>query len=234
MIAIHQSQFIPWLPYFYKLFSCEDFVILDDVQFQKNGVQNRNMIKTPQGAKWVTIPVSKSSKNSINEVFVSDKLWYKKFIKTIIELNYKKSKNFKDVYRIFENFDFNSISNLSEINKYFLTSIISLISINKKITYSSSLNIKEAKDDLVIEIIKKLGHNEYLTGKGALSYMNLNKFKNAGIKVYCLDFNYSPYNQLWNKSNLFVNNLSIVDLLFNDLNSTYDYIKKNGNIKLIQ
>ena len=29
-----------------------------------------------------------------------------------------------------------------------------LISINKKITYSSSLNIKEAKDDLVLEIIK--------------------------------------------------------------------------------
>lgn len=53
-VAIHQPNFCPWLPFFYKMAMADCFVILTSVQFEKGGFQNR--YKTTAG-KWVTKPV---------------------------------------------------------------------------------------------------------------------------------------------------------------------------------
>jgi len=55
-IAIHQPNFIPWYPFFYKMAKCDKFIILTHVQFEKNGFQNRYRYSD---GKWVTKPVSK-------------------------------------------------------------------------------------------------------------------------------------------------------------------------------
>jgi len=64
---------------------------MDDVQFQKNGVQNRNSIKTPIGEIYLTIPVSTKSNTLINEVEISNGNTLNKILKTI-QMNYEKSK----------------------------------------------------------------------------------------------------------------------------------------------
>ena len=46
VVAIHQPCYIPWLPFFEKIKKSDIFVFLDDVQYQKNGWQNRNKIRT--------------------------------------------------------------------------------------------------------------------------------------------------------------------------------------------
>lgn len=40
-IGIHQANFIPWLPYFHKMSKCDIFILLNHVQFEKSGFQNR-------------------------------------------------------------------------------------------------------------------------------------------------------------------------------------------------
>lgn len=50
-VAIHQPNLIPWLPFFYKMAMVDKFIILQSVQFEKGGFQNR--YKTSTG-KWVT------------------------------------------------------------------------------------------------------------------------------------------------------------------------------------
>lgn len=52
-IGIHQANFVPWLPYFHKMAKCDIFVLLNHVQFEKNGFQNRFQYK----GKWITKPV---------------------------------------------------------------------------------------------------------------------------------------------------------------------------------
>ena len=66
-ISIHQSQYLPWPAYFKKIAMSDKFVILDNVQFQKNGVQNRNKLRNKNGEFWITIPLSGSMKEKINE-----------------------------------------------------------------------------------------------------------------------------------------------------------------------
>ena len=54
-IAIHQPNFIPWFPFFYKMAMVDVFVLLENVQFEKNGYQNRFKYKD----KWITKPVKR-------------------------------------------------------------------------------------------------------------------------------------------------------------------------------
>ena len=56
-VGIHQPHYLPWLPYFIKIAKCDIFIVLDNVDFQKNGLQNRNQIKTDKGYQWLTVPV---------------------------------------------------------------------------------------------------------------------------------------------------------------------------------
>lgn len=52
-IAIHQPNFLPWFPYFYKMHRADIFVLLTTCQFEKNGYQNRARV----AGKWWTMPV---------------------------------------------------------------------------------------------------------------------------------------------------------------------------------
>ena len=54
-IAIVQSNYIPWKGYFDIIHDVDAFVFYDDVQFTKNDWRNRNKIKTPRGAEWLSI-----------------------------------------------------------------------------------------------------------------------------------------------------------------------------------
>ena len=65
-IGIHQPQFLPWLPYFLKIEACDYFVFLDIVDYQKNGLQNRNQIKSINGKQWLTIPIKNKLGQKIN------------------------------------------------------------------------------------------------------------------------------------------------------------------------
>ena len=62
-IAIHQPNYLPWLGYFYKIACVDIFILLDNVQYERNGYINRCQIKTPRGLFWLTLPIKKSFPN---------------------------------------------------------------------------------------------------------------------------------------------------------------------------
>ena len=68
IVSIHQPQYFPWLPYFAKIARSDVFIFLDKVQYQKNGLQNRNELKNSNGRFWLTIPVSSSLGENICDI----------------------------------------------------------------------------------------------------------------------------------------------------------------------
>ena len=94
IVGIHQPQYMPWLPYFSKISRADTFVFLDNVQFEKNGLQNRNELKNSNGRFWLTVPVSAHLGDKLKEVKTVNAGWSKKHIKSIY-LNYGKSINYE-------------------------------------------------------------------------------------------------------------------------------------------
>lgn len=61
-LIITQSNYIPWKGYFDSINQVDKIVLYDDMQYTKRDWRNRNLIKTPNGLKWLTIPVNVKGK----------------------------------------------------------------------------------------------------------------------------------------------------------------------------
>ncbi len=213
IITIHQPQYLPWIPYFHKVLQSDIFVLLDDVQFQKNGVQNRNQIKTPQGVLWLTIPVKQSFGQRINEVDIANKNVFGKHKKTL-ELNYSKSPFYSEIMNLLTPIFDKDFGKLVEINNEIIIELLSYLEFRGEIILSSQLNINLEGSERILEICKSLGASMYISGSGGKDYLNLESFGEANIEVIFQDYKSFEYPQLYAQAG-FVKDLSVIDLLFN-------------------
>src|SRR5262245_7253490 len=94
LVAIHQSHYLPWLRYFAKIARSDRFIVLDDVQYAKNGFQNRGKIKTAQGWIYLTVPVRKPLQRSIREIEIDPRSSWRDKHRRALEMNYAKSRFF--------------------------------------------------------------------------------------------------------------------------------------------
>ena len=225
-IAIIQSNYIPWKGYFDIINMVDEFFIFDEVQYTKRDFRNRNLIKTPKGLRWITIPVKVKNRYSqkINETVIADSYWAKSHW-SILKQNYLKSKYFNEYKTLFKNL-YSSINskNLSTINFKFIKLINTILEIDTKISYpNKSLKISKDKNIRLIEICKESNADIYLSGPNAKEYLDPSAFKKNDIKVEWMSYdNYTVYNQLFPPFDHFV---SIVDLIFNHGLNSKKYMK---------
>ena len=79
-VAIVQSNYIPWKGYFDLISYVDEFILYDDMQYTRRDWRNRNLIKTPQGLQWLTIPVKVKGKyfQTIRETEIDGTDWAQK------------------------------------------------------------------------------------------------------------------------------------------------------------
>jgi hypothetical protein len=214
-IAIVQSNYIPWLGYFDLIASVDKFVFLDDVQYTSRDWRNRNRIIGPSGVQWITVPVNTHSitrATKINEVTVSDNQWVDTHLDQI-RRNYKKSKFFPQIFpKIEVVYRTLPSDNLSEINRYFISELCSLLNIRTELLDSRDFSLPDEKNFRLIEICKTLRAGKYVSGPSARDYLNSDFFSSEGIEVLWFEYRYRNYNQLWGVSDQHV---SILDSMFN-------------------
>lgn len=213
VVSIHQPNYLPWIGYFYKIVHSDIFVLGDNVQFSNKSFINRNRIKTPQGAKWLTVPVIHQYPNLINEVKIDNRFNWKKDHLRTLEVNYKKATYFLDFFeRIKYAYSSREWTELSEFNISLINEILSYLKVNKKIIKASELNVEGKGTDLIINIVDKVNGNTYLSGFGGKKYQDEQLFENRKIKLIYYNFIHPIYNQLWGD---FIHECSIIDLIFN-------------------
>lgn len=214
-VIITQSNYIPWKGYFTTMRKATHFVAYDDMQYTKRDWRNRNMLITPAGAKWLSIPVTVSGKyyQKINETEVNDPNWSKDHW-NFIEANYKKAPHFKEYGSFFKELYDNPPSNrLTEINAAFLKKCIELLEIKIEFLDSRDFVLTGDKTEKLVNVCKELKADEYFTGPAAKNYMDESLFTNSGIKVTYYDLQGFPeYKQQWNG---FEHGVSILDMFFN-------------------
>ena len=95
-VAIVQSNYIPWKGYFDMIASVDEFILYDDMQFTRRDWRNRNLIKTPTGLQWLTIPVKVKGKfeQKIRETEIEGHDWAKTHWQSLVH-NYGKAKHFR-------------------------------------------------------------------------------------------------------------------------------------------
>ena len=218
--AIMQPTYNPWLGYFDLIDRTGIFVFLDNVQLEKQSWQVRNRIKTPQGEKFLSIPVKrvKGLKTLIKEAIIDDSHnWREKHLKTIF-FSYRKAKHFEEVFPFVEKLLLYPTQNLAEFNINFITQVAKKIGITTKLIKASDLEpLTGKKDVLLANICKKIGCKKYISPQGSADYLEAQTpggaiVKNS-IELYYHNYEHPVYSQLYPP---FIPYMGVIDLLLNE------------------
>ncbi|HPM74113.1 MAG TPA: WbqC family protein [Saccharofermentans sp.] len=167
-VAIHQPNFVPWMPYYEKMASVDVFVILTQCQFWYEGYQRRfNHL-----GKWYTMPVSRGH--------LEDKIIDKKYVDPARNWNKIKCSLGKDgkALSIYDECvgEFLAVSNIAIIMK-----TMEMLGISTEIAFDYPT--EKTKTERLIQLIKMVNGDTYLSGTGSLEYLDVELMADHGITV---------------------------------------------------
>ncbi len=222
-IAILQSNYIPWKGYFDMIASVDEFILYDDMQFTKNDWRNRNLIKTPQGLQWLTVPVGQNINRRIRDVLLPDGRWQTKHWRSLVS-NYRRAPCFDEIAVWLEPLYLSgTYTSLSGLNRCFIEAICEYMQIRTAITCSTDYTLSEGKTERLADLCIQAGGAEYISGPAAKNYIDPEVFKRRGIRLNWFDYaGYPEYPQLWGE---FAHNVTILDLLFNCGQQSHQFMK---------
>ncbi len=211
-VAIHQPQYLPWLGYLDKLDAADVFVVLDTVQFRKHEWQNRNRIRTKEGWQWLTVPVIDRFPERIDRVEINGRTdWQRKHAQAL-RLHYGKAPYWEaigpELLAVLEK----PWRRLSELNVAVLDLLARNLGIATPRVLASSLSAREEPTDRLVDLCRAVGGSAYLAGRHGPDYMDLERFRQAGIALHVQDYRHPEYRQRYAP---FVSHLSVIDLLAN-------------------
>ena len=210
-IAIHQPQYLPWLGYLAKWAAADAFVFLDTVQYEKNGWQNRNRIKTAAGARWLTVPVHAKLGTPIAAVDVdAGQPWRARHLRAI-EDAYARAPHLarhREGLRALYAADWPRLAPVAAATAEWLARAAG---IRTPAHLASALSVDaDEPTERLIALCRALGADTYLAGRDGARYMDRQAFARAGITVLFQDYKHPEYAQLHGE---FVPFLSGLDLL---------------------
>jgi hypothetical protein len=214
ILSAHQPAYLPWLGYLEKIACADVFVYLDTVQFEKNSFINRNRIKTPQGAQWLTIPVKAGGhlSGTLRDVAIDNvQPWRKKHLKTIA-MNYSRAARYAACSGKLAALLTGTQANLVELCWWQLRFWLDEFGITTKVLRASELAVSGTKSGLILQLCRSLGADHYLSGALGPNYLVVDDFRAARIKLTFQNYTSPAYPQLWGD---FIPNLSVIDYWLN-------------------
>ncbi len=211
-VAIHQPNFAPWIGYFSKIAASDIFILLDDAQYTKNSYINRNRIRIGDSSHWLTIPVRTSRDLPINQVEIDNKQnWKSNHLKTLKQY-YGKSAGYARTMKMIEDVYSVNYKYIHELNTDLIMRICSELGLYPELRTASELGASGKSTSRLIELVRQVGGDTYVSGHGAEAYQDESLFMKNDICLKFLEVDQVIYPQ---QGNEFISSLSVIDYLFN-------------------
>lgn len=199
------TAYFPPIEYFYLLQKFENVVIEAEESFPKQTYRNRCIIYSEKGNLTLTLPVSKPFGNQTKtkeiEIFNEDR-W--------------QTNHWRAIHSAYQNSPY-FLYYRDELEIFFTKKAVNLINWNLEITKT---------------LCKLIGiKTEFTVSKEFIKPESLENDHRFDIspKAPSLHMNFPDYIQVFSDRHGFIENLSILDLLFNLGPESVDYLKKIGN-----
>lgn len=211
-VACHQPNYFPWLGYFAKAANADVFVFLDDVQLpQGRSYVHRTKIHSAPDGTWLSAPIRRDERQLIKDVLFAEGDWRRRHQATLFH-TYRKAPFFDPVMALVEAIFAFEGNSLAQFNMRAITMIAGFLGLSCRFEVSSAYGVTSSSDDRLIDLIKMVGGNTYISGAGGQNYQHPEKFAAAGLELRIREYAPRPYSQCQGG---FVPGLSILDALFN-------------------
>lgn len=173
-----QPYYYPYIGYFELINSVDKFVFLNNVQYIRRGWVNRNRIRWNDTWKYITVPITKCSRDTlIQDIEISGEEWLADHL-TSLKYSYN-------------NVDHESFKYLASMNTKRLCELLmlttkhtaKLLGINTEFLDSRDFPSSGKKQHLLIDICKQLEATTYVNASGGIELYDKNDFEKENIKL---------------------------------------------------
>lgn len=211
----HQPAYLPWVPYFTRMLEADVFVLLDHVQYEQRGWQNRNRIRTTHGELLLTVPIRTRgrSRQRIDQAEIDTaQRWQRRHWASITHA-YRSAPHFDRYREALEHIYLDQQwRRLVDLDLALTHLIMDWLHIDTPIVRSSMLGLTSSKTGLLVEICERLNATTLLTGEGAATYIDPALLAAHGITHHEAQLEHPRYVQ---RHRPFLPGMSAIDLLFN-------------------
>lgn len=212
-VVISQSMYFPWIGLIEQLKLADVFVHYDDVQFSKGGFTNRVQIKSPQGVRWMTIPVLGGALcRTLMEIIVDNRQNWRVQHQRLLYYAYGNAPFFDDMMDIVLKVHGVDSERLCDISRSSMLELANYFNVIGETNFvdSTTLGVTGSGSNRVLDIVRLLGGSRYVTGHGAKNYLDHHCFDEAAIDVEYMDYRCMPYRQLHGDFTPYVSSLDLV------------------------
>ena len=185
-LAVLQSNYIPWKGYFDLMAMADLFIVYDSVQYTKNDWRNRNILPTPSGPTWLTIPVVTAGRSDqrIHDAVIGDRRWARKHWQTVSQLLARRPSfaSYRDVWESWWQ-EAESFELLHDVNVHFLRGLAGQLGVAAPIVDDRQYRLAEdTPTGKLVQLCQAVRADRYATGPSGLNYLELHRFDVAGYR----------------------------------------------------
>ncbi|QBI52030.1 WbqC family protein [Streptomonospora litoralis] len=217
-VAMHQPHYLPWLGLIDKADQSDLFVVLDHVQYERRGWQNRNYVAAKGGPVLLTVPVIQGARGEriLDKMIDNSHPWREKHHRTLAEHCYRGAPFWEEfrarILGVYEQ-DWERLTDLATATT---RTALDAFGIRTPIVRASELGeFPGQKSELLAQVAAKVGATSMLSGDGARDYIDTEVFHRYGIEVEWQRFQHPRYPQHNRADADFLPRMAALDLLVN-------------------
>jgi hypothetical protein len=214
-IVISQPFFFPWVGLFEQIRLADVYVHYDDVQFSKGSFVNRVQFKTPAGSRWLTVALRDLRFGQpIREVTPDDtQNWRSRHLEQLGQA-YAAAPFCDEMLTLVRKVYNQPMRTISDISRASIAAVCRYFDLADpdRFLFASDLGVPGSNTQRVLDIVRRLNGDVYVTAHGGKNYLDHAAFEQHGIRVEYMDYRRTPYPQL---HGAFDPHVSILDLIAN-------------------
>jgi len=213
ILCDHQTGYLPWLGLFHRISLSDIYVSLDTVKYNPRSYDSRNKIKTPNGFKWLNVPVLKGKSELLKDIKINNAVNWKEDHLKAISHSYGATSYFDYYFNKIKSILDKKHEFLMDLNEELLKFFLNELRINVDFVKASHFDVVGQGNQYLINLCKALGANIYVFGQLGKGYADAGLWKKNSIKIFFHQYSHPIYKQRFNNFEPF---LSVLDLLFNE------------------
>lgn len=209
-----QPTYLPWAGYFNLMAQVDDFVFLDDVQFERRSWQSRNRILLDGHEHLLTVPVRKSARDTRLDAIelASDDGWRDAHAR-LLEAAYGRAPFGREgLEPVLGALADRTIDKLADLTVRIIEGWRSALGLSARTHRASALGCGGSRSEHLALICQALGTRDYLSPAGSETYLTEDRFiSRFNMHLSIQSFLPSPYTQM--RTAQFVSHLSLLDVI---------------------
>ena len=224
-VVISQPMLFPWVGMLEQVMLADVYVDYPDVQFSKGSFVNRVQVHAPGGKRWMAVPLHDLHLGQrIDEVRVDERRDWRAEHRRLFAAGCAGAPYLDDALAVLDEAYAGAAPDLGTLAAASLQAVLRYYGLDRgrRFLDSRELGVAGAGTARVLDIVRHVGGDAYVTGHGARRYLDHAAFAAAGVQVLYMDYACTPYPSPYAPFDPYVSSL---DLIANTVKRGIDYIR---------